>query len=60
MQDDPEEGFSLSYPRSSRGQALLKQVSILWIPGACPSLLRTRPGVGGMTTGGVVKYVVPF
>ena len=32
IQDDPEDGFSSTYPRSGRGQALRKQVSILWIP----------------------------
>ena len=35
IQDDPEDGFSSSSLHSSRGQALRKQVSIPWIPGAC-------------------------
>ena len=35
----PEGGFSPSYPRSSRGQALRKQVSMPWIPNARPQEL---------------------
>ena len=31
-QDDPEDGFSSSYPPFKPGQALRKQVSLLWIP----------------------------
>ena len=38
IQEDPEGSFSSSYPRLSRGQALRKQVSIPWIPDACPGL----------------------
>ena len=53
----PKKVFPRHTPRSSREQALRKQVSILWIPGAYPGL---DPGLAGMTTGGIVKYGVPF
>ncbi len=57
LRDDPEAGFSSPYPRSSRGRALRKRVSIPRIPGACPSLPQTRsggpdPGFAGMPAGG--------
>ena len=41
-------GSSSLDPPSSRGQALRKQVSTSWIPGACPG---PDPGFAGMTTG---------
>ena len=41
-------GSSSLDPRSSRGQALRKQVSTSWIPRACSG---SDPGFAGMTTG---------
>ena len=56
--DGPEDGFSSSYSRSSRGQALRKRGSMPRIPGACPSLPQPAPacpgpdpGFAGMPTG---------